>query len=629
MNFMIVLTCLGLATISSISGSKLKLDFEKLLGDSYEDCITTRKPIDAAKCEKSSTYHSIDGTCNNLKNPIQGSALTKVARFIPGSYAREDIPRGFPLYSRFQYLIVSQTINLLVPYHLQAFTKTVFPSPQEISDHLFQVADKDYNNPARVAHIFMTFGQFIDHDMVIIEGETKKCSAKPGCALLHDFKYPCNPILKSSSRISGCNSFTRSSPTCESKNKTRDQVNQLTSYIDGSMIYGSSLTQTKRVQGENGQLLTTRGDLLPFDPENERPCREINKCFLAGDIRVNENIALTSMHTVFLRLHNLYAAKLKQVNSTWKSDTIFEETRKIVIGILQNILYTEWLPLATDLSSYKGYNPNVDASINNGFASAAFRFGHSLVRNNFDQLDKNFNVARKPVPLRNAFNNVTPLLANGIEETIFGLMANDSQQVDVHFAEGIAKRLFIPPGANGMQNLAAINIQRGRDHGLPSYTEYRKFCKVGRKYVGSFRSFAREITSKKSREALQQLYKSVNNHIDLYPAGIAEKPVPGKLVGPTFGCIIRKQFENLRDGDRFYYERAFYKNNQLNEIRKMTLAKVLCLTLKGIVSIQEKVFERFIPGVTRRHICDNATTLSIEKWKEAKGVVHKNYLTNN
>jgi len=135
--------------------------------------------------------------------------------------------------------------------------------------------------------------------------------------------------------------------------------------------------------------------------------------------------------------------------------------------------------------------------------------------------------------------------------------------------------------------------------------------------------------AKKSREALQQLYKSVNNHIDLYPAGIAEKPVPGKLVGPTFGCIIRKQFENLRDGDRFYYERAFYKNNQLNEIRKMTLAKVLCLTLKGIVSIQEKVFERFIPGVTRRHICDNATTLSIEKWKEAEGVVHKNYLTNN
>lgn len=48
------------------------------------------------------------------------------------------------------------------------------------------------------------------------------------------------------------------------------------------------------------------------------------------------------------------------------------------------------------------------------------------------------------------------------------------------------------------------------------------------------------------------MYKSVKD-IDLYIGGVTEKRVTGALVGPTFGYIISKQFETLKNADRFFY----------------------------------------------------------------------------
>lgn len=139
-------------------------------------------------------------------------------------------------------------------------------------------------------------------------------------------------------------------------------------------------------------------------------------------------------------------------------------------------------------------------------------------------------------------------------------------------------------------DLAAINIQRGRDHGLPTYTSWRKPC--GLSPVKSWQDLTK-IMSQETVTRLQSLYENYED-IDLFTGGLAEKPVRGGLVGPTFGCIIAQQFSNLRRADRFWYENgnseASFTPRQLQEIRKITLSQVLCRTMDEFSTIQPFVF---------------------------------------
>lgn len=73
----------------------------------------------------------------------------------------------------------------------------------------------------------------------------------------------------------------------------------------------------------------------------------------------------------------------------------------------------------------------------------------------------------------------------------------------------------------------------------------------------------------------------------MWTAGISEYHQPGSLVGPTFACLIGEQFSNTRRGDRFWYENAgLFTPPQLNEIRKIKLARVICDNSDDIGSIQ-------------------------------------------
>ena len=94
-------------------------------------------------------------------------------------------------------------------------------------------------------------------------------------------------------------------------------------------------------------LKTAKGDLLPLNFNNDEDCQERGGCFFAGDRRVNENTALALMHTVWVRLHNIYAQfitkifdllpqlfKSASLSEDEKNEVIFQESRKIVIAIV-------------------------------------------------------------------------------------------------------------------------------------------------------------------------------------------------------------------------------------------------------------------------------------------------------
>ncbi|XP_057290748.1 eosinophil peroxidase-like [Hydractinia symbiolongicarpus] len=501
---------------------------------------------------------------------------------------------------------------------------------------MFKVLDEDSGNAGLVSQLHMSFGQFLDHDISLTPnaGGCKHPKCHPHS--LKDFKYPCFPIKFSSTRDKGCTPFTRSFAVCQKGKAVRQQVNVLTSFIDASMVYSVNEKQLKRLRTMDGSLTfrccrnnrfhyccfiigtgklkVTNQNLLPFDPLSKAVCTTRGGCFLAGDVRCDEHIALASFHTLFVREHNRIANELKKLNKHWNGLKIFEETRKIVGAILQHITYNEYVPTLATLKPYRGFKQTTDPRVANAFSTAAFRFGHSQIKNHWSQLDANFNKISPDIPLRATYFNNTALIDHGIERTMMGLCGNASERVDTEFASGVAKKLFVPPGKQGFSNLIALNIQRGRDHGLPGYNEYRGIC--GLEKAKTFFGLRREIPNKSIRIAMQKIYRNVDNHIDLFAAGLAEKHLPGKIVGPTFSCIMKTQFEDLRDGDRYFYNRpGVFTPGQLSEIKRASLARVFCDNLKGIVSIQENVFKVYKPGVKRR-VCNEISGINLNVWKE-------------
>ena len=96
------------------------------------------------------------------------------------------------------------------------------------------------------------------------------------------------------------------------------------------------------------------------------------------------------------------------------------------------------------------------------------------------------------------------------------------------------------------RDLAAINIKRGRDHGLGGYKAFRKACNLKDGEGWDFQDIC-----KSNKEKLKKLYEKPE-HVDLYVGGLLEDRVNEGEVGPTFACILGKQFEALKLGDRFW-----------------------------------------------------------------------------
>jgi len=538
-------------------------------------------------CNNGNTeFRTIEGICNNLQMPTWGATATALRRIVDADYVDGiTTPRGFP------------------------GTNPKVPTAHEVSNRIFQVETKNGGNSNRLTVLFMTFGQFLDHDLTEVKMQMCRQADFGRCPDLNvAFKYPCLPLLFNSSS-DACTAFGRSEPACVADANNpglRKLPNELTAFVDASQIYDVDKTRAKNLRKNDGSgelKVETRsspvGDLLPIREiplgfsgcsvvkevmgERTTVCRTIGGCSLVGDVRGDENIALHGMHTVWVREHNRIARDLRKHNPAWNDERLYQTTRKIVGALWAKAVYTEFLPQVTKLSTYQGYDMYSNPSISNTFAAAAFRYGHSLIPNSFEQNNKNFDRITKEIPLQEAFFTRAGINFHGIERTIFGLVSNQSSEVDNNFAKGIARKLFVRPGEVFHNDLLALNIQRGRDHGLPTYGSYRKFCKLSA--ITSW-SDLKSIMLPGAADLFKEIYDDPNK-IDLFAAGISEIHAAGFEVGETFGCLIRSQFEAVRDGDRFFYKNPkVFTDAQLKAIEATTLSTVLCANLNGIVSIQ-------------------------------------------
>ena len=171
-------------------------------------------------------------------------------------------------------------------------------------------------------------------------------------------------------------------------------------------------------------------------------------------------------------------------------------------------------------------------------------------------------------------------------------------------------------------DLASLNIQRGRDHGLAAYNIWREQCGLRR-----FQKWTdmTDVMTKGTIQRLSSAYEHVDD-IDLFTGGISERPVVGGVVGPTFACILGQQFLNLRKGDRFWYENGGvdakypggFTSQQLQEIRKSSLSRVICNGLDDVGAIQPYAFLADDDFSNRRSACKGSRIprVDLNKWKE-------------
>ena len=497
-------------------------------------------------------YASIDGTGNNIENPELGTAGTQLIRLAEADY--DD--------------------GLSTPAGEDR------PSAREISNVIAAVNSFETND-RYLTDLFWVWGQFIDHDITLTEAAHDE-EGNP----LESFPIEVptgDPFFDPDSSGDDLINLNRSVFEVD-EDGVRQQINQITAFLDGSMIYGSDEELAAQLRTfEGGMLATSDGDLLPYGE---------NGFFLAGDIRANENVALTSMHTIWVREHNRIASELAAENPDLTDEELYQKARQIVIGELQAITYNEFLPALFGMgviSEYRGYDSTVDPSIANEFSNAAYRFGHTMLSSELLRLDETGNVADEGnIALLNAFFNPSELEENGVESLLRGASVNVAQEIDNQLVDDVRNFLFGPPGAGGF-DLASLNIQRGRDHGLADYNSTR--VALGLSAVESFSDISSdpEVAAK-----LESLYGTVDN-IDLWVGGLAEDHLPGSSMGETFTAIIVDQFERLRDGDRFWYENVF-SGEVLKEINGTTLADVIERN-SDVSGLQENVF--FAPTVMR------------------------------
>lgn len=385
---------------------------------------------------------------------------------------------------------------------------------------------------------------------------------------------------------SGVNSFIFRATTPN----PRQQTTQISGYLDGSVVYGSDTARAAALRSFQGGKLKTSGvNLLPlntagFANANDAHLFLDEELFLAGDVRANENVELSAIQTLFVREHNLLAGAIAAANHNLNDEQIFQMARRLVVAELQVVTYNEFLPALLGpnaLRTYCGYNPLVNAGIATEFSTAAFRIGHTLINDDVEFLDNDANDVRDEIELAEAFFNPAPLKEVGPDPVLKYLATDNAQEVDTQLVLGLRNFLFGPPGAGGF-DLASLNIQRGRDHGLADYNSTR--VAYGLPKVTSFA----QITSDPDLQSkLFTLYNNVDS-IDLWVGGLAESHVSGASVGPTFRKIMADQFERIRDGDSNWYQRIF-SGPQLQALQRTHLSDIIRRNT-WITKIQDNVF---------------------------------------
>ncbi|XP_060242997.1 lactoperoxidase isoform X2 [Meriones unguiculatus] len=577
-------------------------------------------------CNMSSPYRTINGECNNRKNPTLGSANKALARWLPAEY--EDgisLPFGWT----------------------PGKTRNGFPLPQPraVSNQILAYLNEDVLDQNR-SLFFVQWGQIVDHDMGFAPETEADNYTKALCedyCIQRDNCFPImfpagDPKLRTQGR---CMPFFRAGFVCPEtpyRSLAREQINALTPFLDASLVYSPEPRMANQLRNLSSPLglmavneeVSDRG--LPFPPfvkMKPSPCEIINTtagvpCFLAGDSRASEQILLAISHTLFIREHNRLVRELNRLNPHWDGETLYQEARKIMGAFIQIITFRDYLPILLGdemqkwIPPYQGYNESVDPRISNVF-NFAFRFGHLEIPSTVSRLDENYQPwgSEPELPLHTVFFNTWRLVKDGgIDPLVRGLLAKKAKLMhqDKMMTGELRNKLFQPNHTIHGFDLASINIQRCRDHGQPGYNSWRAFC--GLSQPETLEELSAVLGNEELAKRLMGLYGTPSN-IDIWLGAIAEPLVHRGRVGPLLTCLLGLQFQKLRDGDRFWWENpGVFTEKQRDSLQKMSFSRLVCDNT-GIDKVPLNPFQAntYPEGFVN---CSSVDKLDLSPWASVK-----------
>ncbi|MEU4653945.1 peroxidase family protein [Streptomyces sp. NPDC023723] len=558
---------------------------------------------------------SLDGGGNNRAHPDWGRAGTAYARLAAANYAdgHSEPAAG--------------------------------PDPRYVSNRVFadeevqggQVMPANIFSERQVSQWAWTWAQFLDHTFALRLGEQATDPQGESADMAGDDSDPLE-LIDGKHYLP----FTRSTPARGTGvTSARQQVNMDSSYLDASAVYGSDSDRLEwlrqgQVDGDlsdNGAKLLLPDDYLPRrDARGDvsaAPATDIDgrlradpdSAVVAGDVRVNNNIAVTGVQTLFAREHNRIVDALP-ANLT--EEQKFQIARRVVISEIQYITYTEFLPaVGITLPGYRGYDPRTDATLTNEFATTGYR-AHSMIhgatslnqpagRYTEEQLEA-FRAAgllvmgapdgpvSVEVSLEFMRDNPELLKDLGLGPVLQSL-GDKAQYRNEEMTDHLLRSVLCSaPNADPkcVFDLAATDLARSRDHGIPSYNDLRKA--YGLAPVKSFTGITGEATEAFPSDAeltpgaevddpdsvdfldmrnlfgskvgfqalpgdtsattytrrtplaarLKAIYGSVDR-VDAYVGMQAEPHLKGSEFGELQQAMWVREFQRLRDGDRFFY----------------------------------------------------------------------------
>ncbi|KRZ19197.1 Peroxidasin [Trichinella zimbabwensis] len=476
------------------------------------DKICPSKPIEECAPGGFRTY---SGFCNNVKKPLWGSAFQAFDRMDRASY-NDDIsePR-------------------------KSLNNSTLPACDEISRILFNSYEK---KKSKLSLMVAQWANMIYNDMARIGSNKNEHLEQLDCCGADRNNTECLPI--ENFYISGkktCIPYARTMPApAESCSLgSRKQSNQVNSFLDASPIYGSMGKRAEFLRTKlNGKLkmahLPNNQEAMLQSPKDFKACTESTSkpCFLSGSDTANLFPTLSALHTVWVKQHNQLTLKLKKVNQFWDDERLYQEAKKIVGAQIQHITFNEFLPLVID------YNINFNPNTLNEYAAAAGFFFYGLLP---EKIVTKYSET-KATPIRDAFYNPSLLYEQHGILNLIKFLITESSLIPIGQINNEFRQHFLKTNNHAGFDMMAILIQMGRDHGLPPYVVVRQQCSL--KKIETFDDLHDVLQTPSDAEKIKKIYFHVND-IDLVIMGFLEKPADGAVVGPTFACILARQFAKV------------------------------------------------------------------------------------